>query len=488
MQKTLTLVCLFLFIYSSSTAQRNNTTPKLLSPKALNLVLNKALGNVASGQETGTSLANHAAFDPSSGSFLLNGYVPIYYNNDSSAKRMSFLNFKIAGGLIDGNAVSLFENKKLNSDVSVDMKYNFSFGRRGITYLRSERIKLHTQIAILDAQRLADSTKIANNYNTAALVAKDSSFKWSITVLQNNRDTIQKALDSVLAKASKFSGPPLILDSLNLYADSASKLITALDKVKNDITESVFKRDSTQQLLRNNIVLATQLNRENIKSYTQKVLDQSVNVKLTSLHFGWFSAGIALNKKTYFTFTDTAAFDKQIVKSELEAFNFSLEYNYYKQWFDRNRILYLNGGLLKRKYNNLPGLSTTTVNQAQTITNAAGDIQRTITKKYDAYTDPVEEFQSVLLYANVYYFIGKRAPLGFHFFPEVDFQSNKKSLLNIGIGGILALKDEKKDKNILNIETYLKFKDVGNALGSEEKFSKRIQIGIRVGLPIKLII
>lgn len=495
MQKILTGLCFILLLINNSNAQKKGgniklqtDSAKLLTPKVLNLVLNKALGNVASGQETGTSLANHAAFDPSAGSFLLNGYVPIFYNNDSSAKRISFLNFKIAAGLIDGTAAKLFENTKLNSDVSIDLKYNFSLGWKGISYLGSEKIKLHTQLAILDAQKKSDSIKILANYDSATLLTKIRSINWSITVLENNRDTLKKKLDSVLVKTSLFLGSPPALDSLKLYADSASKLITALDKAKNDITESTFKRDSIQQVIKNNNVLATLQNRENNKAYAQKKSDQALTTKLTSIHFGWFTTGFALNKKTYFTFTDTATFDNQIVKGELDAFNISLEYNYYKQWFDRNRILYLNTGLIKRKYNNLTEFSTTTVNQTRTITNAAGDIQRTITKKYDAYTDPVEEFRSVLVYANVYYFIGKRAPLGFHLFPEIDFRSNKKNPINVGIGGILALKDEKKEKNILNVEAYLKFKDVGNALDSEDKFHKRIQIGIRVGLPIKLII
>jgi hypothetical protein len=497
MQKTLILSCfLLLLFYNNANSQSRRDSinlkrdsAKLLTPKALNLVLNKALGNVASGQETGTSLANHAAFDPSAGSFLLNGYVPIFYNNDSAAKRISFLNFKIAAGLINGNAAKLFENTKLNSDVSIDLKYNFSLGWRGISYIETEKIKLHTQLAILETQRKSDSNKVLVSYDSATLLTKIWSFDWSITVLKSNRETIQKKLDSVMAKASGFSGPPQVLDSLNkLYADSASKLIAALDKVKNDISDSEFKKDSIQQVVKNNVTLAKARNRESEKIYAQRKNDLILAAKLTSIHFGWFSAGFVLNKKTYFNFTDTAAFDNQIVKGELDAFNISLEYNYYHQWIDRNRILYLNAGLITRKYNNLTELTTTTVNQTRTITNTAGDIQRTITKKYDAYTEPVEEFRSVLLYANVYYFIGKRAPLGFHLFPEVDFQSNKKNPMNIGIGGILALKDEKKDKNILNIEAYLKFKDVGNALDSEDKFYKRILVGIRVGLPIKLII
>lgn len=472
---------LFTNVYS----QHRNDSLKLLTPKALNMVLNKALGNVASGQESGTALANHAAFDPSNSTFLVNGYVPVFYKGDT-AKKLSFLNFKISGGLENGNITTLFQDTKLNSDVNIDLKYNFSVGWKGISYLRSERIKLHTQQAVFDAKKAMDSIKIRKSYDTGVLALKINSFSWDIAVQRNKQQLLNQLIDSAKARALRFSMPNLLPDSLKFYSDSVISLLSGINKVNDDIFEKTFKRDSLQKIYNAAGPLDTFAFQANKELYEQKKLELALAAKLTTLHFGWISAGFVLNKKTYFTFTETAPFADQIAKKDLEAFNLNIEYNYYYQSFARNHIFYLNAGVLKRKYNNLEELSTTGIEQERAIVN--GDTKRTIKKKYDAYTSPVEEFKSVLLYTNLYYFIGKRSPLGFHLFPEIDIRETKKNPAGLGIGAVLALKDEKKDKSILNIEAYIKFRDIGNTLDTEDKFYQRMQIGARVGIPIKLIL
>lgn len=118
--------------------------------------------------------------------------------------------------------------------------------------------------------------------------------------------------------------------------------------------------------------------------------------------------------------------------------------------------------------------------------NGIADTTRTVTKKYNAYTDPITDTEAWKFYANFYYLFGTR-PFGFHIYPEINFQDDKLTLVHLGLGYVVSFMNTKKDQPTVNAEAYVKFQDVFNQLQSDKKnFWNRNEIGINFSFPINL--
>lgn len=482
LQLTKTTVLIFALIFALSNHITGQTRPgRLLSDTAFNVLLNKSISKFLTGQQN--TIANFASFDPSNSKFLLNGVLSL---KDSTKRNMNLLSFSIAGGLIDGNATTLFSDKKLNTDVNIDLKFHIvSNWNKRIHFFRTEREKKETKFKAIRQDSVLGRQKFELSISEPWLQKQREALQWKFETIRNEYSELEQKYSIVRDSITNIRATPNPNQiRLKYFSDSAQSLVKKINAKFNERFACQSQIDSLNLIDSTTINrLEREFNRQIQKTTNEKLLNAELEAKVNALQYSWFSILAGFNRRKYYTYYSTLPFSNRLTKNSLDGFNVGLEWNYLFQGYLIQRTHYFNVGFVNRRYNNLDDLSTTEVEQE--IKNSSTDTTRKITKKYASFTDPVENFRSWFLYSNYYLFWGKSYKTGIHIFPEYEIRNNGTNLFNTGFGFIVSLKDEKKDKNILNIETYTRFLDIGNQLKTEDKFYERLEIGIRVGLPIK---
>lgn len=457
----------------------------LLSNRAYHKFINRVFSQVAVGPTNGANLANYASFEPVAGSFSFNGFTPINARDDGS-RRMSYLNFSVKGGLDGNNVGALFSNSKLNTNVTVSLRYHFGLNKSQITYSPATKFSVVQQkIRLINQQRdeVNNFMEMIGDLNNRVqdAMAKDTMLKIKRTGEKNMLRTVRVS--------SLQSGDGHLADSLQHILQRITKLDGQITNQRIAVDSLLNLRDWYQRkyVPQSSAYMHIRQALQDIDSrYTAKREDIEMNAYIERIHFGWFSINVDFNKQKYYTFFDTLAFNNQIEKKVLDAFNFGVMYNFFWQNISKGQILYINIGLSRLKTNNTGDLSATEINDSRTITN--NDVKRLINTKYSAFTSPIVEFRAWQFYSNIYYLFGKQNVSGIHVFPEINFRNTSKTVTNLGIGYVISFNDTKKTKTLINAEAYVKFTDVGNALHQEPGFYKRNEIGISFGIPFNFII
>ena len=246
-----------------------------------------------------------------------------------------------------------------------------------------------------------------------------------------------------------------------------------------------LREDSIKRVIKNRGDLRNAGRYKQLKDLQAKLIELEKNPPITRIKFDWLTVIGALGKKSYYTFDPTQDFSQQIQKEELGTFTVGLVWNYYRHSLLRKKAFYANAGFLRMRDNNTSFLSTVAI--AQERETSRGDTTRTISRVYNAYTDPVNEYQQWSLFANFFYMFTGRTS-GFHIYPSVDIRDHDNSTLtHLGIGYAISFINEKKDQPVINVEGYVKFIDLFNKLDINQKFWNRNEIGIRFTLPLNFL-
>lgn len=222
--------------------------------------------------------------------------------------------------------------------------------------------------------------------------------------------------------------------------------------------------------------------------YKQKILQVELSTKIYQFSQNWFTVLGSLSNRTYYTYFDSLPFDQQISQHKLLAYSVGLQYNMYWQNLSiakNKRVDYLNVGLLRVKTDNTGDLSTTSIEQAQT--SVSGNTTREISTNYCSYTSRVQTFREWNIYANFYHLFGPKIFSGFHIYPDLEIRDNQMTLLNAGAGYIVSLPAQKSGNPLVNLEVYVRFTDLTNALKASDVSYQRYTIGVTAGLPFNFL-
>jgi hypothetical protein len=479
-------------VYVKGIPQKVSRDSQYISNNAFTKLLNRSFSQVAVGPTNGSNLSNYASFEPVNGAFAFNGFSPIFAGKDTS-KRMSFVNFSIKGNINGANVGALFSNSKLNSSVSVNLKYHFALHKPVITYDEKDKYSADEGKSKFRDIEIAQLEQL--NRGLIDLDYKLQAHAWKIQALEKKISKDENAL-TVLRKTTAgiaASNPDSAV--YNKLADSCLSNYQKIQKLYVELAGQRSKRDSLKRL---QVWISSPPHikdaadghvRYFINDISNAIRDKrvelEVNNKLSNIQFGWMSLNVQFNKQKYYTYDQALPFNVQINESTLNAFNVGLTYNFYKQNLDNNYCFYFNVGINRLKTSNVEDLTPIDVSDEKEVIEAP--TKRKSVTKYNAFTSPVEAFKAWQLYVNLYYLFGKQNVSGLHFFPEVNFRSTNNNVLNLGVGYVVSFKD-KKDKSIINAEAYVKFSDVGNSLQQEMRFYKRNEIGVSFGIPFNAII
>jgi hypothetical protein len=475
----------------ASFAQNNKSIFKIdtnfFGKKTFTVFANRTFGKLATGQNT-ANLANFGSLDPTAGSFNFNAFTPISFSGEESKKFIPYLSLEAKGDLASDKSTIIFSNSKLNTNVDASIKLHLPLPWfNNISFYKSENDKLFLQKIKLQQEydiRLdeADTTLKLQSI-------KRDRLNWELNnkrrISRLDRDTLRIYLDS-LNKLKARRNPDTAeivkvndlykkrLDTLAVFRRDSVRLASEISQI-----DKILGLPSGQR--RNHVRRVTRVLRKEFEDSLQKV---ELAAPITGARFMWITLTGTFNKKKYFEYDTMLAFENRINKRELTAFNYGVEFHYFKQFV--RHAHYFNIGLARRKDNNIKELSTSKLSQS--IPSASNGIEREVTSEYSVYTDSIIEFKSKFFYANYYFMFNKSALSAVHLFPDYDRRNNGNHLWNLGIGYVISVVDKKSDKSTVNFEAYYKFLDMGNELESDKKFLERNEIGIRVGFPLGFVL
>ncbi len=475
--------------------------------------MNRTFGRLATGQEKTAELSNHASFG-TNGNFTFNGFTPVNQKKEAE-RRISYLSFRISGGLIGENMTTLFDNKQFNTNVNFDLSFHFQFPKKkeeekqettptkkkkqhtslflnNIQFYSDARIRYFEEVRLIDLESSRKQADIDARFNNAAIrqqillnenaLRAAETYQTAQSALLNDIMIRIEAERQVLAVAT---GPALKAssDQLEKLTKERKSLMTKLDSIIQVASFSRAMKDSLDEVFVHIEQIADNKKSAVESAASERKLQLQLDPKLKSIQQNWFSLTVGFGNKAYYTYYDSLAFDQQIASHTLESVKLGLQWNYYFQNFDEKRITYFNLGISNQLDNNLKDFDAIEVSDE--TSTSSGNTKRKTSNKYAAYTDKIEDFQSTSLFANYYLLFGSKFYSGVHVYPDWEFRSNSKQLVNVGIGLIASFKNEAKNKGILNLEGFIRFKDVVNILHTPDQFYQRAQIGFRVGIPIQ---
>lgn len=457
-----------------------NTETRYLSKGGILRLANNKFGGLATGQSNSANLVNYASFNPIAGSFNFNGSFPIGKDNDSA--RFSFLSFKISGDLISESYAALFQNMKLNTNISLSGQWDFRLSKGfHYTYLASDKFNHNQKVQTIESQwteknvrlssQYANILRDSNNIRTKILIADSS--------IRRHNDTLARVQN--LLNNLRTSSPDS-LDRIKLFYDSLSKQKTKIEEVEKDRWAAIAQADSLQNITADLIgfILASQRKYDDDRKSKIRLLEDSAAI--TGIKFNWLTLYASTGRKNYHTFNPMEVFANQIQKLESNPWKIGIVYNHYSERSFPRRVLLWNIGVYRYEDNNLALLSTQDIEQEKVIKNATGDTTRTISKTYKAYTDGIITSKVLNFVSNIYFLYSSKKS-GFHLYPSLDVYDKGKTLANVGLGYLISFKNTEKEKPVINAEGYIQFVDITNALDTGKPFLKRSEIGIRFALP-----
>lgn len=461
--------------------------------KAITKLIFKSFSTVATGQGETGNFATYASFEPANGSYKFNAF-----GSAGTEKRPFLFNISVKGNIIGDNVGVLFNNSKFNTGTTVSGKIHIPLKGMNIEvgdYDRQLAINKVKSLRKAIDEKLTD-LKINNNLDYLNNQVSNYNHKWrkaNARYIQktNSLDSLNLIIDKERKEGTEEAKlNPQIEKSLNL-----TKELKTLEKTQSDYR---FKIDSLKPLLKENQADNNYYNQE-------ERLEKAFNSKIDSIYLAmpietqstpWLSFVGSYNRNKYYTFDNTLPFSDQLKEVVHNNFQFGAELNWFistsPYWpIDKPNtkskpihIHLINFGIVRIGASDIDDYSTTEM--TQTKKSVLDDTTNSLGKKYNVYTDPINEYKAWRIYANYYYFLGKGNTIAIHPFAELQLRDTDENPFALGLGFVKSFKN-KKDNAVLNIELYAKFKDIGRALPQKDApFYNRNEIGINFAVPLNL--
>jgi hypothetical protein len=460
-------------------------------------ILNTAFSSLVTSSTNYGEIGTYVSLDPINTAFTLKGTVPCTPGRQKNMRRQlsiedrlnvdsacfSYLSFSLSGNLIDKSYAQLFSNSSLNAGFSGTVQYNFTIGRPHFSFDEEE-----WQVVSLKRDRLLKAYR--RDWQANEIAYSDSAVLSDQSLLQLQLVATRNRLTQKMIQRDQLS---LAMDTLDQHDAQFAAFTDSLASIKKSIVTLQATLDKTADTF-DSLQLAKKYTLYGLKEYKRKLLDEKLQkdydsivlkAPLAKIRLVWYTLLGGVGKKSFFTFDPTLQFSSQIASNSLVTFTAGVAVNYINVNRLNRRTFLINGSVSYLRDNNLASLTTTEVDQTKKTVNAGGDTSRTITKKYNVYTDPVQSFMATNITANAYYIFG-RTPLGFHLGPSVNFQNNGLNLINLTAGCILAFRNDAKDRPVVNTELYVTFKDIGDQQHLQQGFWRRNEIGLSFTVPFNV--
>lgn len=404
-------------------------------------VLNQQFSNLVTGQSS-TSIGNFASVTPTD--------ARIDFAGNFITSKGSVFTMKASGKATDG-LVAVFENSKLNTDVSLDFKYHvLSLHRRSLSINRDSGLLYEQKLEGAKYDFRSERLKIT--------------YGRSLLGLEKKRETVQKELDSLNA----------LLSAANQQKDAATLLyeISVREHLCDSVAFATVLQASTLTQLRN------------LHAVTIAKVEKLASFTVRGFEMNWWSFGYKVSNRKFKLFYPAATFEAQIVDSSFVSHEASVQWSYYKWRSQGFKTFFTSIGLTLGYDDNFSSLDKREVSETVNYGPTSGT--RSVNKKFDAYEGDYEKkLVSLNIYSDNYFFLFNENKAALHFNPEWVIKKNEKPKANCFTGLLLSFKKKDEETTWLNAEIYYQFQDMFKASESDYKLFERNAIGLRFAFPIQ---
>ncbi len=297
--------------------------------------------------------------------------------------------------------------------------------------------------------------------------------------IDQKKEHVQK-LDKLKSKVIRenSSRKQLVLDSIN-YAKS---------KVNYELQDLVYLLDDQRAELESLDDDELSRRRQNINDkasatyrgfYTGEILE--------GYTMSWFSVKSNLTNRTFKHFTDSVAFDQQVVKRRFNHFELGVLWNYYLHRTNQAfKTLFLSAGISVVNTDNFGDLSSVSLTTKTPITS--GSPERYTSETTTVYTGTYNtNLLTGRFLLDAYWFLDRKSLLALHVNPSYWVVNGAApERFNLKLGLVVGLKDKDDSKNVVNLELFYNMLDMFKAVeaGDDETIEDRAILGVNLNFPI----
>lgn len=452
--KAIIALLFFAFILNLETFSQNqkagNNKDSLPDP-IFKRVLNQQFTNLITGQSK-TSIGNFAAIDLKDAEVSFAGSSILKSKEKSKSKHNSVLTIKASGGISDG-VFAIFENSKLNTNVALDLQYNF---------LRPTGNSL-TYYDTSAQQILKKIEQVKEEYELKMIAIREDQPKRLLKMELQRMGELKKALDTLKMR----EGPGMKRDSLDY---EITKLAYLIKKQQEKVDSFPGPSELTYEL-----TLWRNLQLKNLK--------QSGELTIYGFKLGWFSVGYKVHNNSFKVFNSVAAFSQQVSDTDFVTHEARIQYSYYRWTRELFKTFFFDVGAAFSYEDNFSSLEKVELSETSEYGPVSG--ARTSVSKYNVYKGIYERnLKGLRLYGDYYRFLFTDNVAALHANLEFKARDTEKPKWNALLGFFVSFKNAKEENAVVNAELYYNFVDLFRTVDTELKFFERNNFGIRFSFPI----
>lgn len=365
------------------------------------------------------------------------------------------LNLGINAG-IKNNIGALFSNDKINPDVGISGQLNFDLARifnrpYGYYFLEKDR---------------------------KSFMKKDYNFKNNLkierSIIQRKKDLNIKEIDFLDKKIKQID------QTIGQYPDTRDSL--SIERIKLEIQRN------QQQLKSDTLVQELENFDESIDEVKASFYNKS---PFSSKRFYWLTFSGKLNGSEYKIYDESKVFSERVFDQQFVSNNLGVIFNTYAtskvDWFFN---YYFSIGYSKSTENNFSGLDPVDISSTELSFSNDSSVTRTLSQSIKAFRGKAAATKFNNWDFQFLKFLTKDKKFGLNLTYQIKSEiGTDKTYKNLGVGLVVIAQDTKIEKQKYNVELYVKFKDLDNTRGNAEvyKWSRRNEIGVRLGLPFGLV-
>ncbi len=455
MKKVILIGCIISCLYTFG--QTKEVIEKdLISEKQFDKLILTNFSKFATGQSA-SNIASYAGFDVEKSE--------VTFSPTWNFKSGNILGVKMTGGITDG-IYSVFNNSKLNTNLSGEIQYHFIYNKvkKSIIYSKAEFDKMKEREIQIEKEYQNDIAKIQASFDKNALIIANE------TKLLNN-EKLQKENSELEIKLKEFNTP------------NQTEIVNA--KIQNNnftIAQNKIDIESNKQTIKDYDGLKEQLKAGNKKALSLQENDIS-KLKLEGFRFSWLTFSYKIRNDEFRLLNPMEVYNKQVSKESYLSHEFKSQFSYVNVK-SATKATYLTSSFnlgLNSNINFLDKIEVTETNTFGTTTNQT----RELSKKYFAYQGNYRtSLKQITIDTHFYHFPFEKSEIGFHLFPNSKFTDRAKPVYNFGGGIIFPFTNKIKEKSVINAEIYYNIVNVFNSKDSTYDLFERNNIGLRFTLPI----
>lgn len=440
-------------------------SPEQVSPGAFRRILNTQFATVVNPQ-TGSNIGTFGAYEAKDGT--------ISFAGSTIRDAGSIITLKVTGKGANG-ILPVIDAESVNSTFSGEVQYHrISPRAQQIRYLLESCELYRAAVAAADRREALANRGFVGTRSRLAVSVRLREYAERRKLIEDLKKTVDSLSQARLLAPSpvRVSWIDARIAELRLRSDSVSAEVDASRG-----------REAQDVLLQAGAVAAVdQLAARNERNAA--VTSAEAALKLTGFGFSWWTIAIGVRNNSFTQFTATSAFDSQLVKRKYV----SREVRFERSWvrstmLGRAQSRFFNVGASAAIGDNFASLSPVALTEVQqygpvTDRRSSSTTIKAVTGSYKT------GLETGRLYANAYLFARDGNTLGFHAFPELQFQKGSRGRLSFGTGVLLLAKHPTTQATFVNVEPYWLLVDLWNTRNTIGSVITASQFGFRFTLPL----